>query len=58
MRISVRPRPNVLWIVIPVLIASWLLGFVSAWIAISLFVVYFFVVYNIAKRDPVVQQQA
>ena len=58
MRFSVRPKSNLSWIVIPTLIASWALGFVNGWIAISLFIIYFLVMFSIMKRNPIIQREA
>ena len=58
MSVSVRPKPNLTWIVVPAVILLWLLGFISGLVAVSVFIVYFAVMFMLIKRDPVIQKEA
>ncbi len=58
MSVNIRPKPNLTWIVVPVLLLLWTLGFISGLIAVSIFIVYFAAMFMLMKRDPVIQKEA
>ncbi|MDP3792132.1 MAG: hypothetical protein Q8Q89_00140 [bacterium] len=58
MSVSVRPKPNLTWIVVPILMLLWSMGFISGLIAVLVFVVYFAVMFMLMKRNPVIQKEA
>lgn len=58
MRYRLRPSPNLTWIVVPVLLALWLAGFVNGWQALGIFLVYFTVAFIVVWKNPTIQKEA